>query len=204
MKRFIILFTFLPFFAYTQDNVLSAKEKQEGWKLLFDGKSSAGWHTYNAGKVGEAWKVDNGSLYLDISASQGKGGGDIVTDGEFENYEFSIDWKIEPCGNSGIIFNVMEKPEYKYSLIASPNESVKPAGEWNTARIVLNHGHLELWLNAVKQVETTMFDAAWEAMIKGSKFKDMPDFGKSRKGHVALQDHGNKVWFKNIKVKVLK
>ncbi len=162
------------------------------------------------------------------------GGGDLVTKEEFENYEFSVDWKIEPCGNSGIIFNVVEDPKYDYvwktgpemqvldntchpdakidkhragnlyDLIASKTESVHPAGEWNTAKIISNRGHLELWLNDVKQVETEMFTPEWEAMIQGSKFKTSPDFGKARKGHIALQDHGNQVWFRNIKIREIK
>jgi len=90
-----------------------------------------------------------------------------------------------------------------YDLIESKAVSVHPAGEWNQARIISNKGHLELWLNDVKQVETEMFTPQWEAMIKTSKFKDMPDFGKARKGHIALQDHGDQVWFKNIKIREL-
>lgn len=231
MKRFLwCVWALATSAAYAQDNKLTAAEEKAGWKLLFDGTSLTGWHKYNAGKPGDGWKVADGTFFLDPSIKDG--GGDVVTDAEYENYEFSIDWKIEPCGNSGIIFNVVEKPTYKYvwltgpemqvldnchpdgkiakhragnlyDLIASSTETVKPGGEWNTARIVIHHGNLQLWLNGVKQVETTMFDSNWEAMIKASKFKDMPDFGKARKGKIALQDHGNKIWFKNAKIRVL-
>ena len=213
-------------------NTLTEKEKAEGWKLLFDGKTTAGWHNYNSDKIGPGWKVADGLLYT--SKKQGEStGGDIITNGEFENFELSLDWKIEPCGNSGVIFNVVEDPKYKYTFLTGPEMQVldnachpdakidkhragnlydliesktvvvHPGGEWNHAGIISKKGHLELWLNDNKQVETEMFTPEWEAMIKASKFKDMPDFGKARKGHIALQDHGNQVWFKNIKIREL-
>ena len=205
--------------------------------MLFNGKTLNGWRNFKSKTIGEAWSVTDGAIHLNKTQKEGfqiKGGGDIVTENEFENFELSIEWKIAPCGNSGIIFNVVEAPEYQYvwqtgpemqvldnachpdakiekhragnlyDLIASPTESVKSANEWNVAKIVSNKGHLELWLNGVKQVETTMFTPEWEAMIKGSKFKDMPGFGKSKKGRISLQDHGDLVWFRNIKIKELK
>lgn len=217
-------------------NTLSEQEKKEGWKLLFDGSSLKGWHNFKTDKIGPAWKISEDAIYLDARNKkdwQVNGGGDIVTADEFENFEFVIDWKIEPCGNSGIIFNVVEDPKYDYvwktgpemqvldnachpdakitkhragnlyDLIVSSTESVKPAGEWNTARIVSNKGHLELYLNGAKQVDTWMFTPEWEALIAGSKFKNEPAFGKARKGHISLQDHGNQVWFRNIKLRQL-
>ncbi len=220
-----------------QDNTLTAKEKKQGWKLLFDGKTLSGWHNFNSDKTGEAWEVVDGTIHLNKKQQEGfqvKGGGDIVTAGEFENFELRLEWKIAPCGNSGIIFNVTESTQYQYvwqtgpemqvldntchpdakiekhragnlyDLIQSPKESVKPANEWNLAVIKLNKGHLQFWLNGVKQVETKMFTPEWNAMIKGSKFKDMPAFGKSKKGHISLQDHGDLVWYKNVKIRELK
>jgi cytochrome c len=216
-------------------NALTAKEKKDGWKLLFDGMTMKGWRNFNSAKIGSAWKVQDGLLYLDASLKNGKreNGGDIITEKEYENYELNLEWKIEPCGNSGIIFNVVDDPKYEhtyttgpemqildntchpdgkiikhragnlYDLVESKTESVRPAGEWNQVRILSNKGHLELWLNAVKQVDIEMFTPEWEALIKTSKFKSMPDFGKAKKGHIALQDHGNQVWFRNIKIKEL-
>jgi cytochrome c len=237
MKTILILAClFLSVELTSAQNTLTKTEEKEGWKLLFDGKTLKGWRNFKSDKIGEAWSVTDGAIHLNKTQKEGfqvKGGGDIVTEGEFENYELSLEWKIAPCGNSGIIFNVVESPEYQYvwqtgpemqvldntchpdakiekhragnlyDLIASPTESVKPANEWNTAKIISNKGHLEFWLNGVKQVETTMFTPEWEAMIKGSKFKDMPGFGKARKGKISLQDHGDLVWYRNIKIKVL-
>jgi hypothetical protein len=210
-------------------NTLSEREKKEGWKLLFDGTTTSGWHEYNTKSAGNYWKVSNGELWLDPQ----KGVKDIVTDGEFENFELRLEWKIDSCGNSGIMFNVMESPNYAfdyytgpemqilhnechpdgkypkhragnlYDLIASPVESVKGPNQWNSVRILSNKGHLEFWLNDVKQVETTMYTPEWEAMVKNSKFIKYPDFGKFRKGRISLQEHGSRVWFRNIKIREL-
>jgi hypothetical protein len=160
-------------------------------------------------------------------------GGDIVTDREFENFHFQTEWKIAPNGNSGIIFLVNESEEYDYpwqtgpemqvldndghpdakiishragdlyDLIVSSEETVKPVGEWNLAEIIANEGELTLRLNGVDVVKTTMWTPEWEAMIADSKFKDMPGFGKYKKGRIALQDHGDIVHFRNIRIKEL-
>lgn len=211
-------------------NTLSTEEQKAGWKLLFDGKSLAGWHTYGNKPVGKSWKTEEGALVFDPTE---KDGGDIVTDQEFENFDFRLEWKIAPCGNSGIMFYVVEDSKYStpwrtgpemqvldntchpdakinkhragdlYDLIASSVETVKPVGEWNKVRIVSKNGRLEHWLNGKKVVETTLWDQAWYDMIAKSKFKDMADFGRSKKGKFSLQDHGDKVWFRNIKIKSL-
>jgi hypothetical protein len=235
MKRIIVLLTAITLVmsAPTQaQNKLTAAETKAGWKLLFDGTSTKGWKVFNGKSDGTAWKVADGTLYLDASTNEGRG--DLITAGEYENYEFSYDWKIAANGNSGLLFNVVEDPKYSavyvtgpemqvldndghpdakihkhragdlYDLIACSEETVKPAGEWNEARIISNKGKYEFWLNGKKLVTFTMHDAAWDAMVAASKFKSMPDFGKAKKGHFALQDHGDQVWFRNIKIKELK
>jgi hypothetical protein len=90
-----------------------------------------------------------------------------------------------------------------YDLISSSPLTVKKAGEWNQVEIISNNGQLEFYLNGPKVLSTTMWDDNWKKMIKGSKFKDMPDFGTYKKGRIGLQDHGNRIWYRNIKIKKL-
>ena len=218
-------------------NVLTEKEKNEGWKLLFDGKTTTGWRTFRRDKAGAAWRVKDGALMLDNSNKknwQTEGGGDLITNDEYENYELSLEWKIQKCGNSGVIFNVVESDKYDYvwqtgpemqvldnichpdgriekhragdlyDLIETKFVAVNPAGEWNLAKIVSNKGKYEFWLNGYKLVEFEMHTDEWNKLVAGSKFKDMPDFGKAAKGHIALQDHGDQVWYRSIKIRELK
>ena len=215
----------------------STNSQKGGWINLFDGKTKNGWHIYsNDQGNGSCWKVQDGTLsfvpYPD-KASKIRRGGDLVTDNEYENYHFSVEWKISEGGNSGIIFGINEAPEFEhtyhtgmemqvldndkhadakiikhragdlYDLISSSKETVKPVGEWNLAEVVYNKGELKLFLNGVNVVSTKVGDENWNNMVAGSKFKAMPGFGKSPKGRIALQDHGNAVWFRNIKIKEL-
>jgi Domain of Unknown Function (DUF1080) len=220
-----------------QENTLSDQEKKDGWKLLYDGKSTDGWHRY--GKKGQgsgAWKGDSGSLRLETGQKSGyqtKDGGDVITDDQFTNFDLKLEWQISKNGNSGIMICVNEDPQYKeswntgpeiqvldndghsdgkipkhraanlYDLIAASSEPVKPVGDWNQVEIKLDNGKLDIFLNSVNVVSTTMWTDAWWALVKGSKFKDMPGFSKYKTGHVALQDHGNSVWYRNIKIRAL-
>jgi uncharacterized protein YaiE (UPF0345 family) len=216
---------------------VKAAGADSGWISLFDGKTTAGWHSYGKNTVGEAWKIADGALYLDTTKKQDwqtKGGGDIVTSDEYENFDLKLEWKIAPNGNSGIIFYVHEDTaKYKYvwntgpemqvldnnghpdakinkhragdlyDLISSSKETVKPVGEWNEAEIVANNGKLDFFLNGTNVVSTTLWDSAWKQLVAGSKFKDMKDFSTYKKGRIALQDHGNTVWYRNIRIKKL-
>jgi cytochrome c len=228
-----------PAFSPAQDNALSARELKDGWKLLFDGRSMKGWHNYGKKTVGTSWKVQDGAICLEAQPNpsghwQAADGGDILTDAEYENFEFTLDWKISPCGNSGIFYNVTEDPKkYDYGWMTGPEMqildntchpdaripkhragdlydmieckyvTVKPAGQWNRARIVSKNGRVEHWLNDRKLVEFDMNSPEWPKMIAASKFREWAGFGAARKGRIALQDHGNPVWFKNVKIRKL-
>lgn len=217
-------------------NKLTKKEKAEGWQLLYDGKTTKGWHVYRNKTDGSAWKSIDGTLTLDPSQKQnGKviGGGDIVTDAVFDQFHFSIEWKVAPKANSGIIFLVQEDPKYEYpwhtgpemqvldndghpdgkikshragdlyDMIQCNEETVKEVGQWNKAEIRYVADQLELFLNGTLVVRTKMHDDQWKQMVAGSKFKHMPAFGLFRSGRIALQDHGDQIWFRNIKIKKL-
>ncbi len=218
------------------NNSLTDAEKADGWQLLFDGTSTKGWHVFNKKSDGHAWTVDDGALHLDpkeFKDWQTVGGGDLITEEEFDNYHFKVEWKLVDSANSGIILFINENPKYEhtwhtgpemqvldnnghpdskiikhraadlYDLISSSPETVKKAGEWNQVDVISNKDSLEFHLNGTKVLGTRMWNDNWRKMIKGSKFKDMKDFGTYKKGHIGLQDHGNNVWFRNIKIKKL-
>lgn len=211
-------------------NTLTDKEKADGWKLLFDGKTTKGWHAFRGKDVGDKWKTIHGALVF--NPKDGKHGGDIVTDDEYDNFELSIEWKVTPGANSGIMYRVSEEkgapfetgPEYQvldnkghgdgkdpktsaascYALYAPTKDVTKAIGEWNKTRIVVNGNKVEHWLNGEKVVEYEFGSDDWNKRVAESKFAKMDRFGKEKKGHIDLQDHGNEVAYRNIKIKVLK
>lgn len=244
MSKFILLVCISVLFytckgtkEITRNNKLSGQEKKEGWRSLFNGKNTEGWHKYGGKPVGAAWKVKDGFLYLDTSIKENwqiKDGGDIITDEEYENFELQLEWNIAKNGNSGIIFYIHEdKSKYNwpwetgpemqvldnnghpdskiikhragdlYDLISCYKETVKPFGEWNLAVVKCVNGKLEMYLNGELVVSATLWGDNWKKMVAGSKFKNMPGFGIYKKGHIGLQDHGDEVRFRNIKIRRL-
>jgi len=222
MKAICIIF----FVAYTlssdtvgaQQNMLSAKEKQEGWQLLFNGKDLTDWHSYMQKKPGKAWQVQNGMIFLNKNKQSVYADfADLVTNEEFENFHLTLEWKMEPCANSGLMFYVHESPEFKdtyesgpemqiadlacnddgrilkcragdlYDLIPCDTEWVNAAPKWNKYEIIADNGNLTLIQNGHTVVKTEMWDERWADMIKNSKFVEWPGFGTFRKGRISLQ-----------------
>jgi len=214
--------------AEDQAKITQVADTEAEWEILFDGSNLDHWRNYLADDLSDRWQIEDGTLTL-----VGKGGGDIITQKQYESFELQLDWKISECGNSGIFFHVAEHhtlsrvyhsgpevqildntchPDAKipnhragdnYDLHPVSEETVKPAGEWNSVRLIVDKGHVEHWLNGKKVVEYELGSPEWEALYQKSKFAKWPMYGRAGKGHIALQDHGDKVWFRDIKIKEL-
>src|SRR2546427_3007447 len=182
-------------------NTLTDAERAAGWRLLFDGKTTAGWRNYGKPTISDGWKVQDGAL------TRVGAGGDIISNDEFKSFELSIDWKIEVGGNSGIFWRASEDsdaiywnaPEMQvlddakhpdgqspltsagaaYDLYPAPPGHVRPGGEWNSARLVVNGNHVEQWLNGFKLLEYELGSRDWDSKISASKFKTHPPFWKN-------------------------
>lgn len=206
-------------------NTLTAEQRQAGWRLLFDGRTSDGWRGYGRTDMPSGWQVVDGAL------TRVAGAGDIITEETFRNFELELEWQVEPGGNSGIFIRAVESavpiyhgaPEYQildddthsdgaseltsaganYGLHPVPRGVVRPAGEWNQARIVVNGDHVEHWLNGQRVVEYELGSEDWERRVAASKFAEWPEYGRAAEGHVGLQDHGDRVAFRDIRIRVL-
>lgn len=203
-------------------NTLTSKEKSEGWVLLFNGKDLTGWHSYLEKAPGKAWQVHDGMIALNKnSKSVYEDYADLVTDEEFGDFDLKMEWKMEPCANSGLMFYVHESPEYKntyesgpemqiadlacnddgrilkcragdlYDLVPSDTEWVNQAPKWNLYEIVSKNGHLEFFQNGHKTLQTDLWNDHWRDMIKNSKFVEWPGFGTYKKGHISFQGTEN-------------
>jgi Domain of Unknown Function (DUF1080) len=213
-------------------NTLTDAEKKAGWILLFDGHSLDGWRGYKKPDATDSrWKVEDGSLTL--PPNDGKdthGERDIITKDTYEQFELSLEWKIAQGANSGVKYFVLEDgnsaigheyqvidderhPDAKigphrqtaafYDVLQANDRPIKPAGEWNTTRIVVRGQTVEHWLNGKKVLQYELNSPALNAAIEKSKFKGMERFGKRQNGYILLQDHGNQVSFRNIKIRRL-
>ena len=198
---------------------------QEAWKPLFNGRSLEGWRGFKSAAPSSGWAAVEGTL-----ARTGPGG-DILTVDEYGDFELRLQWKIAAGGNSGIFFHVVDTgsevwesgPEMQildnarhadgknpltsaganYGLHAPVRDVTRPVGEWNDVRLLVAGGKVEHWLNGIKVVEYELWSPAWEALVKKSKFVTMPAYGRAKRGRIALQDHGDPVWFRNITIRVM-
>jgi len=210
-------------------NQLTEEDKAGGWKLLFDGKTMQGWHQFKAKTVRtNAWEIKDGWLHC-----LGKeGGGDVISDGEFDNFDLQWEWKQATGGNSGLKYFVLESRGsplgHEYQMIDDERNAdaklaqgkrvtgsfydvlkperidvTKPVGEINQSRVVVRGNHVEHWLNGAKVLDYSCDSEALKAALKLSKFKNTEGFGDKVKGHILLQDHHSEVWFRNIKIREL-
>jgi len=174
-------------------NTLTGEEQQQGWQLLFDGKNMSQWRNFKKDGISEKWVVEDGTMKL-----TGKGGGDILTQKVFRNFDLRLEWKISEGGNSGIFILADEEGSHIYShapeiqildnerhsdnaidshrsgslydMVPSHPSSHKPAGQWNQVRILFNDGFLQVWQNGVATVNITIGDSAWDTLFNASKF----------------------------------
>jgi hypothetical protein len=203
---------------------------QTSWVSLFDGTTLKGWRTYQ-NKPSDAWYVQDGLLVNKGNKDPKLRHADLITEAQYENFELEFDWKIAPQANSGVMYLVTEEyasaylsgPEYQliddkgypakledwqktaanYAMDVPALDATKPAGEWNHTKIIVNKAHVEHWLNGKKVVEYELWTPIWQQHKATGKWKDAPGYGVSKKGHIALQDHGGEVWFRAIKIRVL-
>jgi len=212
-------------------NTLSEDEKRGGWRLLFDGGSTAGWRGYKAKTVPGSWKVENGSLLA--RRQEGVSAGDIITVEQFDDFELRLEWKMTKGGNSGVIYRATEEhdqvwqsgPEYQildnvghldglnvrasagacYAVFTPAKDVTRPIGQWNQTRILARGTHVEHWLNGVKLLEYEVGSDRWKAHVKTSKFfltaYGQGNWGLAKKGHIGLQDYGGAIEYRNIKIR---
>lgn len=201
-------------------NTLTEQEKADGWVLLFDGESMDNFRNYKKDTI-ENWEVKDGAIVW-----TGRGG-DIMTKDKYGSFELTLDYKISKGGNSGVMFHVVESdgPSYKsgpefqiqdnvdghdpqkagwlYQFYAADEDATNPAGEWNTLRILITPEKCGSWMNGTPYTEFEMYSDDWDEKLAASKFADWPLFAKTWVGHICLQDHGNEVEFRNIKIRPL-
>ncbi len=215
-------------------NTLTEGEVADGWQLLFDGETLDGWRGYGMQGIPAGWTVEDGTIFFSPDAAEADGGqrSDLVTKDEYRDFDFALEWKISPGGNSGLMYRVNEEagersyhtgPEMQilddsahrdgknpltsagsnYALIAPSEYARVPVGEWNRVRLLVRGNDVEHWLNGERVVSYVLGNEEWEALVAGSKFAQWEGYGRSPRGRLAIQDHGDPVWFRNIRIRPL-
>jgi hypothetical protein len=212
-------------------NTLTATEKNKGWLLLFDGKKTDGWHGYNMKVFPDCWAIEDGTFTMVTTGSQESL--DIVTNEVYHNFALSVEYKMTKAANSGVIFQIAEDPKYKFPYETGPEFQIidhenwngkledwqinganyamyppmakpyKPLGEWNHLFLVVEGNFVTQILNGVVVVKYEKNSEEWKKLRNSGKWASFPDWGKFDEGHISLQNHGTKVWFRNIKIKTL-
>ena len=218
----VVLISLVTMSAQTAPS-LTGKERKQGWKLLFDGTSLAGWRSYKSDTPPPGWRAAGGELIRDGE------GGDLMTVDQYGDFELRLDWKISKNGNSGIIYRATTDGPYPWSTgpefqvldnaghadgkspltSAGSNYAVnpprmdvtKPVGEWNSILLIVKGNHIQHWMNGQKLVAYEIGSPDWERRVKASKFGKMPGYGLAKRGYIVLQDHESVVSYRNIKIR---
>ncbi|HEX8904931.1 MAG TPA: DUF1080 domain-containing protein, partial [Longimicrobiaceae bacterium] len=201
-----------------------------GWVTLFDGTSLDRWRGYKRHDIPASWRIVDGTLaHMDTGKQPDRG--DIVSRDQYGDFELEYEWKIQPGGNSGVMWHVSEDQAFPYEtgpeaqildnerhadgkipshhagalydLVVPPDRVTRPVGEFNTARIVSRGSRVQLFLNGTQTADFDFASAAGKAALAKSKFAKMPGFARNSTGHIDLQDHGDTVYFRNIRIRPL-
>jgi hypothetical protein len=211
----------------TESAPAASETDETGFVSLFDGRSLDGWHLYR--KPGEpivGWEAVDGTIKRTAQ------GADLISDRDYGDFDLRFEWKISPGGNSGVFYRAGEDEEAAYwtgieyqvldndrhpdgkngpdrhaaavyGMYPPQGAQTRPVGEWNSGRILARGAHVEHWLNGTKVAEYELWTPEWKARVADTKFKDWPGYGMSKRGHIGLQDHGDEVSYRNIRIKEL-
>lgn len=212
-------------------NTLTEAESKSGWQILSNGTDFKGWHGFNMNGIPDCWVIEDGCFTM--TTIGGAESQDIITDKTYKSFAFFVEFKLDTAANSGIIYHITEDTMYhypyetgaEYQIIDQENwpdsladwqisganyamhtpkvRPYKPVGEWNQAFLVVNGNKVTHLLNGEIVVEFEKYSDDWNQLRNSGKWASFPDYGKFDEGHISLQNHGTKVWYRNVKIKEL-